>query len=168
MKKNFTFLFALIAGIGTICASYTQVNGIYYNFNKTTQTAAVTYHGDTYEDNEYSPVVYSGAVIIPSSVSYDGITYSVTSIGDYAFFKCSSLTSVTIPNSVTSIGEWAFEGCSGLTSVTIPNSVTTIEPQAFYGCSGLTSPVYNAHCFAYMPTSYSGAYSIPDGIQLIA
>ena len=145
MKKLFTFLFALIAGVGTICASYTEVNGIYYDFDKTTQTAAVTYHGDTYEDNEYYGVVYSGAVIIPSSVSYDGITYSVTSIGDYAFFKCSSLTSVTIPNSVTSIGE-----------------------KAFYGCSGITSPVYNAHYFAYMPTSYSGAYSIPEGIPQIA
>ena len=147
MKKLFTFLFALIAGIGTICASYTQVNGIYYNFNKTTQTAAVTYHGDTYEDNEYTPVVYSGAVIIPSSVSYDGITYSVTSIGDYAFFKCSSLTSVTIPNSVTSIGKYAFEYCSGLTSVTIGNSVTSIGRDAFGNCNNLN----DVYCYATTP-----------------
>ena len=101
MKKLFTFLFALIAGIGTICASYTQVNGIYYNFNKTTQTAAVTYRGDSYDT--YNKNEYSGAFIIPSSVSYDGITYSVTSIGHLAFVGCSSLTSVTIGNSVTSI-----------------------------------------------------------------
>ena len=64
---------------------------------------------------------------------------SVTSIGSNAFSSCSGLTSVTIPNSVTSIGASAFSGCSGLTSVTIPNSVTSIGNTAFYECSGLTS-----------------------------
>ena len=64
---------------------------------------------------------------------------SVTSIGDYAFRGCSGLTSITIPDSVTSIGGSAFEGCTGLTSVTIPDSVTSIGSSAFYGCSGLTS-----------------------------
>ena len=96
------------------------------------------------------------------------IPNSVTSIGSSAFWGCSGLTSVTIPNSVTSIGDYAFYGCIGLTSVTIPNSVTSIGYRAFYGCSGLTSPVYNAHVFAFMPTSYSGAYTIPDGIESIA
>ena len=67
------------------------------------------------------------------------IPASVTSIGDFAFFLCSGLTSVTIPNSVTSIGDRAFLRCSELTSVTIPNSVTSIGYSAFYGCSGLTS-----------------------------
>ncbi len=67
------------------------------------------------------------------------IPNSVTSIGDLAFKGCSSLTSVTIPNSVTSIGYRAFAECTGLTSVTIPNSVTSIGDGAFNGCSGLTS-----------------------------
>ena len=66
------------------------------------------------------------------------IPNSVTSIGDYAFYWCSGLTSITIPNSVTSIGDYAFY-CSGLTSVTIPESVTSIGAAAFYRCSGLTS-----------------------------
>ena len=63
----------------------------------------------------------------------------MTSIGALAFYRCSGLTSVTIPNSVTSIGSDAFSGCSGLTSVTIPNSVTSIGGYAFYNCDGLTS-----------------------------
>ena len=67
------------------------------------------------------------------------IPNSVTSIGDYAFAYCSSLTSVTIPNSVTGIGNYAFLGCRGLTSITIPNSVTSIGYNAFEYCDGLTS-----------------------------
>ncbi len=81
----------------------------------------------------------NGDVVIPSSLEYNGTTYSVTSIGNGAFRECSGLTSVSIPNSVTSIGYSAFYGCSGLTSVTIPNSVTSIGNGAFRECSGLTS-----------------------------
>ena len=67
------------------------------------------------------------------------IPSGVTSIGDKAFRGCSRLTSLTIPSGVTSIGDWAFSGCSGLTSLTIPSSVTSIGNYAFYGCSGLPS-----------------------------
>ena len=76
---------------------------------------------------------------IPSIVTYNDTVYSVTSIGEYAFYDCRSLTSITIPNSVTSIGGSAFDGCSGLTSITIPNSVTEIRSYAFALCHSLTS-----------------------------
>ena len=73
-----------------------------------------------------------------SSLTSVTIPDSVTTIGNYAFRSCSSLTSVAIPDSVTSIGDYAFSWCQSLTSVTIPDSVTTIRDGAFYGCSSLT------------------------------
>lgn len=106
------------------------INGIYYNFSG--DKAEVTYKNTSYNS-------YTGDVVIPESVVYNAKTYSVTSIGEYAFYRCSGLTSVTIPNSVTSIGEAAFYDCSALTSVTIGNSVTSIGYAAFAYCSGLTS-----------------------------
>ena len=78
-------------------------------------------------------------IIIPTTVSNSGTTYTVTSIGDEAFRDCSSLTSIDISSSVTSIGDRAFMNCSSLTSVTIPNSVTSIGESAFSWCSSLTS-----------------------------
>ena len=76
------------------------------------------------------------------SGDYTGIPNSVTSIGSYAFYKCTGLTSVTIPSSVTSIGEGAFDNCSGLTEVTIPSSVTSIGGSAFSGCTQLATVIF--------------------------
>ncbi len=81
--------------------------------------------------------------IIPASIMYKNATYAVTSIGQYAFYDCSRLTSVVIGDSVTSIGSSAFFGCSSLTSVVIGNSVTSIGESAFYDCSRLTKVYYN-------------------------
>ena len=86
----------------------------------------------------------SGAVNIPSAVTYNNSTYSVTAIGDYAFIVCTRLISVTIPNSVTSIGQGAFFRCSGLTSISIPNSVTSIGAEAFRSCSFVSVTIPNS------------------------
>ncbi len=137
--KLFSLFLMLTIGIGTIFASDTQVDGIYYNFNNTTLTAEVTYQGN----DRYSQY-YTGIVIIPSSVVYNNQAYIVTNIGSSAFYGCTGLTSIEIPNSVTSIGERAFSGCSGLTSIDIPNSVTEIKSYAFSGCISLTSIMWNA------------------------
>ena len=136
----------------------TVINGIYYNLINKDGIAEVV----------ENPIKYTGDVVIPESVTYKNVKYSVTSIGEKAFQNCSGLTSVTIPNSVTSIGEGAFSGCSSLVSVTINSnsivsknytsdsslaqmfgtkvkeynigdSVTSIGSYAFSGCSGFTS-----------------------------
>ena len=74
----------------------------------------------------------TGDLVIPSTVTYNDVSYTVTSIGSYAFRDCGGLTSVTIPDGVTTIGDFAFYGCTGLTSVTIPDGVTSIGNNAFY------------------------------------
>ena len=106
-----------------------KVDDIYYNLIPKGNAAEVTSGVDK----------YTGDVVIPEKFTYEGVEYSVTSIGGSAFSSCTSLTSVTIPNSVTSIGNYAFYECTGLTSVDIPNSVINIENNAFTFCSALTS-----------------------------
>ena len=80
----------------------------------------------------------TGELVIPETVSYDGKTYDVTSIGKYAFYWCSELTGdLTIPDSVTSIGDYAFSNCSAFNGIlTISSNITSIGSHAFYGCSG--------------------------------
>ena len=115
--------------------AHVAINGIYYNLSG--DDAEVTF-----KDLNSNP--YSGDIVIPSSVVYNGESYSVASIGIGAFCCCSNLTSVIIPNSVTSIGNSVFDYCSSLTSVTIPNSVTSIGEYAFYRCS----KVEDIYCYA--------------------
>ena len=126
MKKIFVFLFSLILSVAfsTSASAYVKIDGIYYNLISEGKTAEVTSGGEE----------YSGEVVIPSSIKVEGKEYTVSSIGAEAFYHCSGLTSVTIPNSVKSIEYAAFEYCTGLTSVTIPNSVTSIGKGAFFHC----------------------------------
>ena len=133
-----------------------------------TNTLAVTYYSETAASNNH----VSGDVVIPSYVEHNNVTYSVTSIGDSAFYGCSDLTSVSIPNSVTSIGAIAFSNCSGLTSVSIPNSVTSIGYSAFYDCSGLTSITIPNNVTSIASNTFSGCRSltsvtIPNGVGVI-
>ena len=142
-KKLFTLLLAVAASVGTMFAEKVQIGDLYYNLDATNQTAEVTSQNSGYPYWSTSITTAN----IPASVTYNSVSYSVTSIGEYAFSGYDGLTSVTIPNSVTSIGEYAFSGCDGLTSVTIPNSVTSIGAWAFSDCTGLTSVT----CFATTP-----------------
>jgi len=121
-----------------------------YIFGKESYEGAVHVENPSCE-SYYVPTSLREVKLIGSSYIQDRAFYncsmltnitlpnSVTNIGSIAFFNCSNLTSITIPNSVTSIGERAFYNCSKLTSITIGNSVTSIGSYAFYNCSNLTS-----------------------------
>ena len=133
--KTFKHLFAalmLLCSMAVNAHSF-EVDGIYYNITNSTDKKVYV----TYKDNNSNSAAYSGAIVIPKTVTYDGITYSVTSIGS-----------------------WAFEDCSGLTSITIPNSVTSIEGSAFYGCSGLKE-VHINDIVAWCSINFNGSYANP-------
>lgn len=135
MKPKLPFLklvLLLLVLVGTIspAVAYDFVSGgIYYN-KLSSSTVEVTYKDESYNS-------YSGAVTIPETVTYSGITYRVTRIGQSAFVKCSNLTSVKIPNSVTYISYYVFAYCSKLEKIVIPSSVTSLGPNLFYACTGL-------------------------------
>ena len=106
MNKTLFSLLMLFV-VSTAVAHDIEVDGIFYNIlSQDDKTVAVTYYGT---DNESAQ--YSGHVTIPQIVTYNGTTYSVTSIGTYAFFYCAKLTGATIPSSVTSIELSAFWVC---------------------------------------------------------
>ena len=117
--------------ITAIVVNPVQIDGLYYNLDADNQTAEVT---------SMPSGKYTGDIIIPESVEYYSVTYTVTSIGDYAFSGCSGLTSITIPNSVTSIGQSAFASCSGLTSVRcVRETPANLGNDAFNECSNLNA-----------------------------
>ncbi len=128
---------------------------MYYDVLSTTdKTAAVTSY-ESYGSN------YSGAVEIPATVTYGGVTYSVTSVGDWAFNGCSGLTSVTIPASVTSIGESVFEDCSGLTDINVSASNTKYQ--------SIDGILYNkaGETLICCPWGKKGSVTIPASITSI-
>ncbi len=129
MKKLFTsFLMALLP---LLASGYTQIDNLYYDLNAESKTAEVAF-----SPNNRS---LSGDIVIPETVTHEGVTYTVTSIGANAFDNCSSLGSVTLPKHLTSIGKAAFWSCSSLTSIKVPEGITSIEENTFYGCKKLAT-----------------------------
>ena len=136
-----TFLLTLALVSTTTTFAYDmKVNGVCYNING--NEAYVTYIDcvTVNNNNQYNyHSKYEGHISIPKTVTFNGLTYTVSSIGDNAFKNCTDLTSISIPESITTIGNNSFFNCDGLTSITIPTSVIYINGSSFYDCDGLTS-----------------------------
>ena len=130
MKKIFLLLWFVLLGLFEVQAYQFEKNGIYYDI---VNGKAVVVSGD---------VSYSGDVVIPETVEYDGQHYVVDSIGEWAFNSCSGLMSVKLPEKLRAIGSLAFTDCYGLTSISFPVSLKVIGSGAFQNCEGLTSVVF--------------------------
>lgn len=162
MKKQLLF-FVMTTLPMLASADPVEIDGIYYNLSNEGNVAEVKHTPSGY---------YTGSISIPEKVTYNDVDYKVTSIGSSAFYHCSKLTSITIPNSVTSIAESAFGYCSKLTSITIPNSVTSIGDYAFKYCSSLTSvtignSVTSIGQSAFFYCSSLTSVAIPYGVKSI-
>ncbi len=128
--KQTLLLFIAFLSVTVVKAQDFIQDGIGYNIIEDASTeVAVASKGELYE----------GDLIIPSTIVYGGVTFTVTGIGHHSLSGSSSVTSISIPESVNFIGSQAFENCSGLTAIAIPSNVTIIHPSAFENCSGLTS-----------------------------
>lgn len=171
MKKGvLSLIFGLLAT--TLFAAYETVNGVTWQYTVSngeaeiwnSSTGLYSYHMSAISSST------SGVISIPSTLG----GYPVTAIGRDAFYGCSRLQSISIPESVTSLGAYAFYGCIGLTSITIPTGVKLIGGFAFEGCSNLYK---DDHGIQYesdakvvlidVPTSISGSFEIPDSVRFI-
>lgn len=164
MKLFFKLSLMLLAFLlpATASAFDFEVDGIYYNING--NEAEVTY------ESQFGS--YLGDVIIPATVTYNGTTFPVTSIGEGAFRGCGSLTTIEIPNSVTIIGNYAFAWCFILTTIDIPNSVTIIGELAFCECHDLSSVDISNSVITIGEGAFSGCSSltsidIPNSVTFI-
>lgn len=135
---------SLVANANTV-----KIDGLYYNLDETAKTASVTYYSYNSND-EY----VSGNIKIPSSVTYSGNTYSVTSIGTFAFTDCEGLTSIDISKNVTNIDDYAFAGCKNLKSISFPTNITRIGYLAFSDCRSLSSISFPSNLIKIEPYAF--------------
>ncbi len=112
-----------------------EINGIYYILNNSTETAMVTYQ----KQNDMSNYQGLTNVVIPETIEYNDVTYTIVGVGPEAFNYCWGLKSISLPETIESIDTLAFGYCTSLRSIEIPNSVKTIGNEAFTGCSALSS-----------------------------
>ena len=157
---------------------YYYWNSIVAKYNVTDTTTATTICGAT---SSFSQMIVDGtAKTLATSYKFTTtgeheVVYVLkngTSIGDYVFNGCSSLTSINIPDGVENIPNYAFNGCSSLTSITIPDSVISIGNNAFYGCSSLTSitipdNVLFIGSYTFRDCSSLTSINIPDSVTFI-
>lgn len=129
MKKYLIMVLFVLLSL-MLNAKEVEIDGLWYNLNTTGNTAEVI---------ESQGDKYSGDLEIPAKITYDEVEYEVTTIGREAFYGCSAMTSIILPNSVISIEREAFNGCTSLTFINLPDHLKWINDGAFCGCTGLTS-----------------------------
>lgn len=181
MKKVLLITLTIAFSLITNASNIVEIEGIFYDLKpEKVGTASVTSDPKTVGYKQYT-----GNVIIPSTIEYEGNNYKVTEIDTYAFMGCRELTTVELPNSIITIGFGSFDGCTGLTAINIPSSVTTIKKWAFRDCSSLkkvnitdigawcgidfedySNPLYYAH-HLYIGDEEITALTIPDGVTTI-
>ena len=160
MKKSILLLFAALLPLVASAQDFKFNNNSYSITSETDKTVELTYGR-----NDYS-------ITVPATVTYNGVNYSVTSIGKSAFSACSELISITLPESVTSIGDRAFSGCENLTTINIPEGVTSIGDGAFDFCISLMSitlpeGVTSIGDWAFSWCSSLKSINIPEGVTSI-
>ena len=169
MKKvilNILFaLMPLLAGAYDV-----KIDGICYNLHLTTLEADVTYSIVTEEGAWISD--YSGDVVIPSSITHEGIPYKVTYVTDNAFAECEGLTSVVLPNSIKKMGLYVFEGCTNLVSVKLPDGIEELGNLMFAECTSLPSVTIPSSVRKIGPSAFSACHSmktitIPSSVEVI-
>lgn len=150
-KKIFTLLLAVAASVGTMFAEGVKIGDLYYFLDESSQKASV-------ECQIYGASTnYEGItnLSIPSSIVYNNITYTVTTVGYHAFDNCQTLTSVIIPNSVKIIDNRAFAVCRNLTTVKIGSGIEYIAGEAFYSCDNLSEVTIEAVTPPTLQSNYS-------------
>ncbi len=142
MNRLYTHILIVVLSliVSVVATAKTTIDGLCYELDSKTLKATVTYMGEN-SFSGYYPKYTASSITIPSEVKYDNKTYKVTSIAANAFYKCTDIKSINIPNTVSFIGRNAFEGCTNLTSVNIPTSLKSLESAVFCYCENLTSIV---------------------------
>lgn len=167
MTKLFAYDFSVVCETGQT---------LYYNIiDSTNHYVELTCPGEANYSNCWTGFDKpTGDIVLPESVQYEGVTYTVTSIGDYAFYNCRGITgSLTIPNSITTIGYCAFYYCGFTGSLTIGNFVTTIGVGAFDYCNSFTgsltigNSVTKIDSLAFSYCSFTGDLIIPNSVTEI-
>ena len=173
MKRNLLFILFFLPMLSLAVSASEKIDGIYYNLDTNAKTATVVFH---------VRYLYSGEVVIPSSVTHEGVDYSVTRIEGNAFRGSADLTSVTIPHSVTSLGDGIFDGCTSLTSINIEEGnpvfdsrencnaiIETASNTLIVGCKGSTIPngVPSIGKNAFLGCTALTSFNIPNHVVTI-
>jgi hypothetical protein len=166
MKKSFSCICALVLSVMTYAHDF-AVDGFYYTI-QSDNTVNLSYKGTEYS----SSMVYSGDVVVPDQVEFDGKTYTVVGVDNGTFNYCRELTSVVLPNTVTTLGNYVFSYDNNLTSI-ILGSPSSIGNNNFEGCTSLASiviysstvPSYGTKPFIGISDKSSITVKIPAGTK---